>query len=387
MFTKKIRQFSLLLIVAMLVAVVTSQVALGATTAQGGWYPTAMPTKNWNKPAATPTKNWNSWQPTPTKSWNKPAATPTKNWNSWQPTPTKSWNKPAATPTKSWSKPTATPVANQGQPEILSFEAKLLRSFPNGNDEIAIKWKAKNVAGRLVEVWANPAFISENAYSKVGASEGDIKFILTNDTIRIIDLALWIMETKPEGNVVIAKENISVTVGCKTPYFFEINQATGIGACPSGPAVSEKAVYQKFEHGFMLWIESTKTIEVYSEVPFDYQSGDQTPSYTYSPATVGFYEDTWDSSQPASDPTLQPPAGRYQPQYGFGKLWRDPKHSYIRRALGWATGAEIGYTKKSQQLAIVWMTQTLFFSTPENIVDLSGSGRYHPSSWRYLEKK
>lgn len=45
--------------------------------------------------------------------------------------------------------------------------------------------------------------------------------------------------------------------------------------------------------------------------------------------------DTWDSSQPSSDPNLVVPEGRYQPIDSIGKLWRQNILN-IRDRLGWA---------------------------------------------------
>jgi hypothetical protein len=46
------------------------------------------------------------------------------------------------------------------------------------------------------------------------------------------------------------------------------------------------------------------------------------------------YPDGWDASQPSSDPSLTPPADRYQPVNSIGKVWREVPE--VRRRLGWA---------------------------------------------------
>jgi hypothetical protein len=53
------------------------------------------------------------------------------------------------------------------------------------------------------------------------------------------------------------------------------------------------------------------------------------------------YPDTWDDSQPASDPALAPPSQLQQPVRGFGKVWREQLGG-PRSALGWAVGPEAG---------------------------------------------
>ena len=43
-----------------------------------------------------------------------------------------------------------------------------------------------------------------------------------------------------------------------------------------------------------------------------------------------------------NDPSLTPPDGRYQPEYGFGKVWRE--NAFVREYLGWATDWGTDYT-------------------------------------------
>ncbi len=57
--------------------------------------------------------------------------------------------------------------------------------------------------------------------------------------------------------------------------------------------------------------------------------------------TWSVYQDTFKDGEPENDPSLVPPAGRYQPQRGFGKLWRETPG--LRDALGWGVTPEFGY--------------------------------------------
>ena len=47
--------------------------------------------------------------------------------------------------------------------------------------------------------------------------------------------------------------------------------------------------------------------------------------------------DDWDESQPL-DSGLKPPPDRYEPQRGFGKVWRE--NPDVRARLGWAIARE-----------------------------------------------
>jgi hypothetical protein len=46
------------------------------------------------------------------------------------------------------------------------------------------------------------------------------------------------------------------------------------------------------------------------------------------------YPDTWQQGEPITNPSLVPPAGWCQPEYGIGKMWRN-EDNYSQK-LGWA---------------------------------------------------
>lgn len=106
--------------------------------------------------------------------------------------------------------------------------------------------------------------------------------------------------------------------------------------CPPLPAPAEvktQAAVQHFEHGVMFWLQDRDEIWTLVASPLEHQ----------------FYwrilPNAWSEGRPESDPTLQPPAGRYQPVRGFGYAWRLGGGSYgpQRADLGWAIDAEIGF--------------------------------------------
>ena len=65
------------------------------------------------------------------------------------------------------------------------------------------------------------------------------------------------------------------------------------------------------------------------------------PSYCID--IVDSYQDGVD---PVSDPSLTPPDGLYQPEYGLGKAWRE--NPEIRERLGWAIDWGVNYTATTQ---------------------------------------
>jgi hypothetical protein len=106
--------------------------------------------------------------------------------------------------------------------------------------------------------------------------------------------------------------------------------------CPPLPAPAEaktQAAVQHFEHGIMFWL----------------QDRDEIWTLIASPLENQFYwrvlPNAWSDGYPESDPTLQPPAGRYQPVRGFGYAWRLGGGSYEpqRVDLGWAIDEEAGF--------------------------------------------
>jgi hypothetical protein len=56
------------------------------------------------------------------------------------------------------------------------------------------------------------------------------------------------------------------------------------------------------------------------------------------------YEDTFIEGEAEIDPEIVPPEGLYQPERGFGKLWRE--NPEVREAVGWALEVELGHTTR-----------------------------------------
>jgi hypothetical protein len=88
---------------------------------------------------------------------------------------------------------------------------------------------------------------------------------------------------------------------------------------------------QLFERGRMFWIQPVGQIWVLTT--------DEDGNNIWQ-----VYEDDFENGMLESDPTIVPPPGRYQPERGFGKLWRE--NPEIREALGWASTEELGYNTR-----------------------------------------
>lgn len=96
------------------------------------------------------------------------------------------------------------------------------------------------------------------------------------------------------------------------------------------PIVNEIIVSeQAFQYGRMFWLQPSREIWVMIDGEDD----------TGGVWTV--HADTFEEGMPEFDPALIPPNGLYQPERGFGKLWRE--NAAIQEALGWAVEPEFGH--------------------------------------------
>jgi hypothetical protein len=97
------------------------------------------------------------------------------------------------------------------------------------------------------------------------------------------------------------------------------------------PYDKEQAIqtsYQTFQHGTMLWENLTN--------PYVPPALNQPIYVFFDDGTFRRFDDTWQEGDP-SNGGLAPPSGLYEPQKGFGKVWREGTGARVRERLGWAT--------------------------------------------------
>jgi hypothetical protein len=100
----------------------------------------------------------------------------------------------------------------------------------------------------------------------------------------------------------------------------ELDQALG---CPRAESVTTPGAWEPFEHGLMLWRADSNLI------------------YGVGPNEAWFITgDRWVEGEDPYDASIIPPDGYYQPNRGFGKVWRE--RPGVRDALGWALTEETG---------------------------------------------
>jgi hypothetical protein len=119
------------------------------------------------------------------------------------------------------------------------------------------------------------------------------------------------------GRVWAGNPSVQRGVGCPLPY------------PPFDKELPIQTAHQRFEHGTMLWISRTTYLR-------------ETLIYVFfADGTFQQFEDTWREGQPVSGGE-SPPRGRYEPQRGFGKVWREGTGARVRERLGWALAPEAG---------------------------------------------
>ncbi len=123
--------------------------------------------------------------------------------------------------------------------------------------------------------------------------------------------------------------------GCANAWFFSFAaNAAEASACP-GPIYNTGAAGQDFEGGRAYYYAAINSVigpSVY---------------VIYNDGTWERYDDRFNGNvEPASDPAIVPPSGRYQPVRAIGKVWRE--NGNVRTKLGWAFAPESDFAGRRQ---------------------------------------
>jgi len=102
---------------------------------------------------------------------------------------------------------------------------------------------------------------------------------------------------------------------------------------PTVTASQIQVAEQRFQNGRMFWLQPTNQIWVMANELDDPSKG-----------TWTVYVDDFGEGQTEFDPGFEPPEGFFQPERGFGKLWR--QNPEIKDALGWALETEFGHVTR-----------------------------------------
>lgn len=165
----------------------------------------------------------------------------------------------------------------------------------------------------------------------------------------------YIMEVTREVTVVVTADTVGVlpvSTGTPDAAATLTSQSTFTAAAPTNtptptlsptpdifptPVIGQIFIAeQTFERGRMFWLQPVGQIWVVAT--------DENGNNIWS-----VYEDTFQEGQPEINPTLTPPVGLYQPERGFGKLWRETPE--VQAAIGWAVEPEFGYITRYEYRA------------------------------------
>jgi hypothetical protein len=247
-------------------------------------------------------------------------------------------------------KPTDTPEVVM-PPVIESFTGD--RSTIIQGEDLSVTWVASG--GTEAEIIWLGTYGSMEGVGNLSPDSG-------MEVIKPMNLPVILNVTNSEGTT---SKNLELTIQCMHAWMPEL-QTVSIDVCPR-EAETSWAAQQPFEHGFMIWMESSQTIYVF-----------------LSESTGQFYrtyQDTFKEGDLESDPTIIPPEGKQQPIRGFGKVWRE--NDDIRLSLGWATAGETGFdtwTQSYQGLGLhnvrIWIKDIDL-----RILELNPSG----SAWRIYQ--
>lgn len=111
--------------------------------------------------------------------------------------------------------------------------------------------------------------------------------------------------------------------------------------CPASPPLDSFGTMQRFERGLMIYVQALQQIYVFY--------GDLT-----QPTSFDVFPDPYEAGvTPRRDADIVPSRGFFQPELGFGAVWRgaydDQLETPVRDALGWALSEdETGYQARYQ---------------------------------------
>jgi uncharacterized protein YkwD len=199
-------------------------------------------------------------------------------------------------------------------PAILQFKANVSEAAPG--DTIILTWQTINAAevtlfhllptGQFGQFWEVEA-AGSLSYTTTISDRNESRFVLT----------------AVNSNMDTTQADVTVKLTCPHDWFF----APAPDVCAAEAALLSAGAEQQFEEGFMLWVEASGLIYVL------YGDGQQ-PQWQV-------FVDEWEEGDPIIDPGLDPPPGHYQPERGFGLVWREQPQ--VMERLGWAVAPEVGY--------------------------------------------
>ena len=208
--------------------------------------------------------------------------------------------------------------------------------------------EARNLGDRLHLAWAaageRAELCSTNCFGPLSCQEvplrGERTVVADEDSLRTNGFALRV---SAGGETAVQALTVRFLCEDLRPWFFDPPPPY----CPAGEPSYSYAAGQRFERGFMMWVEETDEFYLFE--------GEPGPSgFEVYYRTVGLELKPGASADHRVG--QDPPPGLYEPVSGFGLVWRGevewPEVGNVRERLGWATEPEFGFDTAYQDAIV-----------------------------------
>jgi hypothetical protein len=270
-----------------------------------------------------------------------------------------------ARPTSRPMVPTATATPQPQGPTILEFFVAPLEVDPG--DVVTVRWSVTNA--NSIDIYQRvpdtlPAYTTLNL-----SATGQL-----TQTIRDQQRLWHSFELSASNAAGVITQTITIAIRCPYAYFFSPlpEEDRSDWSCPDGEPITSAAAEQVFENGRLIWLQHDDRIYVF-----------------FDDGTYQTFEDTWAAGQPDSVPGLTPPAGRFLPVRGFGRVWSGDED--VRSRLGWALAEERGFETQLQGGWLRCCSDLNAVNRPIYLRNVEGRlirlwpGEAPPGQWKWVE--
>ena len=272
---------------------------------------------------------------------------------------------PTLRPTAKPIVPTATSTPQPQGPTILEYSVEPLEVDPG--DVVTLRWSVTDADSIDIYQHVPDTLPSYNTVNLSASGQ-------LTQTIRDRQRLWQAFELSASNELGVVTQTIAVTVRCPYAYFFSPLPVEDQSdwSCPDGEPIATAAAEQIFEDGRMIWLQTDDRIYAF-----------------FDDGTYQTFDDTWVAGQPDAVPGLTPPAGRYMPVRGFGKVWSGDAN--VRSRLGWALGEEQGFETQMQGGWLRCCSRLNAVNRPIYLRNVEGRiirlwpGEFPPGQWKWAE--